>query len=64
MRAASALPALIGARTLALLRAQGTAALHMRVKVPRHEVRAILLRLAISLAGRQALARQFERLRA
>jgi farnesyl-diphosphate farnesyltransferase len=63
LRAASALPALLGARTLALLRAAGPGALRQRVKVPRHEVRTVLLRLAITLAGRGALAAQFERLR-
>ncbi len=63
VRAASALPALLGARTLALLRAVGpAAALQQRVKVPRHEVRSVLLRLALTLAGRQALAAQFDRL--
>lgn len=59
VRAASALPALLGARTLALLRADASAGLAARVKVPRAEVRAIMARMAWTLAGRAALARQF-----
>ncbi|MBX3588006.1 MAG: squalene/phytoene synthase family protein [Ramlibacter sp.] len=62
VRAASALPALVGARTLALLRAAGPAALTQRVKLPRHEMRMLLLRLALGLAGRSALARHFRQL--
>jgi farnesyl-diphosphate farnesyltransferase len=52
-----------GARTLALLRQAGPGALHTRVKVPRHEVRAILLRLAVTLAARGPLQAGFIRLR-
>jgi len=63
VRAASALPALIGTRTLALLRQAGPDALRVRVKVPRHEVRAILLRLAVTLAAKAPLQAQFARLR-
>lgn len=59
VRAASALPALIGTRTLALLRQAGPHALHTRVKVPRSQVRAILLRLAVTLAARGPLQTQF-----
>jgi farnesyl-diphosphate farnesyltransferase len=55
VRAASALPALIGFRTLARLREAGPHALVQRVKVPRGEVRMILLRLALTLAGRGSL---------
>lgn len=62
VRAASALPALVGTRTLALLRAAGPHALEHRVKVPRHEMRTLLLRLVLGLAGRRALARQFAQL--
>lgn len=64
VRAATALPALIGARTLSLLEAAGPDALRAKVKVPRSEVRAILGRLAVTLAGRESLAAQFPRLRA
>ena len=63
VRAASALPALIGARTLALLKQAGPGALRARVKAPRSDVRAILLRLALTLAARGPLQAQFLRLR-
>lgn len=63
VRAASALPALIGARTLALLEQAGPDALRARVKAPRSEVRAILARLALTLAARGPLQAQFLRLR-
>ncbi|WP_298928748.1 squalene/phytoene synthase family protein [uncultured Ramlibacter sp.] len=62
VRAASALPALLGARTLALL-AQPQA-LGQRVKVPRSEVRAMALRLALGLAGRSTLTAMSRALRA
>src|SRR5437870_4461984 len=61
VRAATVLPALIGARTLALLRAAGAAALHRRVKVPRREVRGMILSLAIHLASRKQIDATFER---
>jgi farnesyl-diphosphate farnesyltransferase len=51
VRAATVLPALIGARTLALLRQAGASALHSTVKVPRGEVRAMIMSLAIHLAS-------------
>ncbi len=63
VRAACALPALLAARTLALMRAAGSARLQHKVKVPRHEVRAILARLAVTLAGRAPLQSSFARLR-
>jgi farnesyl-diphosphate farnesyltransferase len=62
VRAASALPALLGTRTLALLREAGPQALRNRVKMPRGEVRGVLAGLALTLAGRSALRSQFERL--
>lgn len=62
MRAASALPALIGLRTLALLQAAPGAI--APVKVRRAEVRAMLWRLGLTLAARGPLAAQFARLRA
>jgi len=52
VRAATVLPALIGARTLALLRQAGATALHQTIKVPRSEVRAMILSLAVTLASR------------
>jgi hypothetical protein len=48
-------PALIGARTLALLDRAGVGALQRTVKVPRREVRAMILSLAITLASRKSI---------
>ena len=53
VRFATALPALIGARTLALLREAGPGALQERVKVSRAEVRKMMVSSA--LASRRAL---------
>jgi farnesyl-diphosphate farnesyltransferase len=64
VRAASAMPALIGARTLALLRSAGLQSLQHKVKVPRREVRAIMARLAFTFAGRAPLQSLFDRLNA
>jgi len=50
VRAATVLPALIGTRTLALLRDAGATALDRQVKVPRNEVRAMILR-ALTTSG-------------
>ena len=55
VRAATVLPALIGARTLALLDEAGLSALQLTVKAPRREVRAMILSLAITLASRKAI---------
>src|SRR5204863_3944749 len=49
VRAATVLPALIGARTLALLHAAGPMALQHTVKVPRSEVRAMIVSLTLTL---------------
>ena len=61
IRGATALPALIGARTLSMLRAAGPTELHRTIKVPRHEVRAMIARLAITLGGRGSVQRMFQR---
>ena len=61
VRAATALPALIGARTLALLKASGAAALQRTVKVPRAEVRAMILSLGLTLASRRRIDAIFDR---
>ena len=61
VRAATVLPALIGARTLALLRKAGASALHQTIKVPRREVRAIVVSLAVHLASRSRVDAIFER---
>ena len=55
VRTATVLPALIGARTLTLLNAVGPIALRRMVKVPRREVRAIILSLAITLGSRKGI---------
>jgi farnesyl-diphosphate farnesyltransferase len=61
VRAATALPALIGARTLSLLEASGPAALQRTVKVPRREVRAMVLRLGLTLGSRRRMDAIFDR---
>lgn len=61
VRAATVLPALIGARTLALLDAAGTGALQRMVKIPRHEVRSMILSLAASFASRKVINTMFAR---
>jgi farnesyl-diphosphate farnesyltransferase len=61
VRAATVLPALIGARTLALLRQAGAGALHQTIKVPRREVRAMILSLVVHLASRSRIDSIFER---
>ena len=61
VRAATVLPALIGARTLALLNASGPAALQRTVKVPRREVRAMILSLGLALASRKRIDAMFDR---
>lgn len=63
VRAASALPALLGARTLDLMRRAGAQRLQQRVKVPRREVRSILARLALTLASRGPLQALYVRLK-
>jgi farnesyl-diphosphate farnesyltransferase len=62
LRLASALPALIGTRTVALLRQAGPAALTQRVKMPRHEMRALLWRIAWGLGSSAVLEKEFSRL--
>jgi farnesyl-diphosphate farnesyltransferase len=60
VRFATALPALIGARTLALLREAGAEALIRRVKVPRAEVRQMIMSSA--LGSPRSLRAKFEKL--
>jgi farnesyl-diphosphate farnesyltransferase len=62
VRAATVLPALIGTRTLALLRDAGATALRRNLKVPRSEVRGMILSLAVSLASRRKIDEMFKRL--
>jgi farnesyl-diphosphate farnesyltransferase len=61
VRAATALPALIGARTLALLGKAGASALHQPIKVSRREVRSMVVSLAIHLASREKIDAIFNR---
>ncbi|MDP9004019.1 MAG: squalene/phytoene synthase family protein [Verrucomicrobiota bacterium] len=61
LRFATALPALIGARTLALLRDGEQAIFERRVKVPRREVRKMIL--ASALASPRSLQASFENYR-
>jgi len=61
VRAATVLPALIGGRTLALLRQAGAGALHSTVKVSRREVRAMITSLAVTLASHAKIDAIFER---
>ena len=51
VRAATVLPALIGARTLALLRDASVAALHRKIKVPRREVRRMIVQSIFARSG-------------
>lgn len=62
LRLASALPALIGARTLSLLRQVGPAALTQRVKMPRHEMNQLMLQIALGLGSASTLNRQFQKM--
>jgi farnesyl-diphosphate farnesyltransferase len=59
VRGATALPALIGARTLTLLRNAGATALQNNVKVPRSEVRAMVFSVVVRLADREHLRALF-----
>jgi farnesyl-diphosphate farnesyltransferase len=61
VRAATVLPALIGARTLSLLEVSGPAALQRTVKVPRRELRAMILSLGVTLASRRRIDAIFDR---
>jgi farnesyl-diphosphate farnesyltransferase len=61
VRAATVLPALIGARTLALLDAAGPTALQRTVKIPRAKVRAMILSLGLTLASRRRIDAIFDR---
>ncbi len=61
VRAATVLPALIGARTLSILRAAGENVLRERVKVPRKEVRSMIATVTLTMAKRATLDEMFER---
>jgi farnesyl-diphosphate farnesyltransferase len=55
VRTATVLPALIGTRTLALLRDAGATALRRHIKVPRRKVRAIVASLIFGLGSRSRI---------
>jgi len=59
LRLASALPALIGARTIALLRQNGPAALGQRIKMPRSEMRRLFWHIVRGLGAPTTLEQQF-----
>jgi farnesyl-diphosphate farnesyltransferase len=61
LRAATVLPALIGARTLVLLRGAGMMALQRKIKVRRDDVRRMILSLVITFASRKRIDAMFER---
>ena len=60
VRAATVLPALIGTRTLVLLRRAGASSLKKSIKVSRREVRSMILSLAIHLASHKQIDAIFE----
>ena len=62
VRFATVIPALIGARTLALLRDAGAGMLQRSVKVPRNEVRAIMSSTTLALASPRVLRKKFQSL--
>ncbi|MGH8102761.1 MAG: phytoene/squalene synthase family protein, partial [Chthoniobacterales bacterium] len=55
VRAATVLPALIGMRTIALLRKAGPKALEQDIKIPRREVRGMMWSLVRTLASRKKI---------
>ncbi len=63
VRAATVLPALIGARTLALLRDASAMALQRKIKVRRSEVRRMILSLAATFASRKRIDAMYRRAR-
>jgi farnesyl-diphosphate farnesyltransferase len=62
IRIATVLPALIGARTLALLRDAGATMLHRHIKVSRREVRAIISSLTLSMGARSRIDSMYREL--
>ena len=62
VRLATVLPALIGARTLALLEQAGPTVFERKVKMDRREVRVILLRMIATLASPRAIRQLFTQL--
>jgi farnesyl-diphosphate farnesyltransferase len=63
VRAATVLPGVIGARTLALLHKAGASVVHRNVKVPRGEVHRMIVTLAVMLASRAKIDAIFNRVK-
>ena len=63
VRAATVLPALIGARTLTLLHKAGASALRHTIKVPRREVRGMIVTLAVTLSSQAKIDAIFNRVK-
>ncbi len=61
IRFATALPALIGARTLSLLREAGPEVFERKIKVSRTEVRKIISSTALTLASRRSLRKAYRK---
>jgi farnesyl-diphosphate farnesyltransferase len=61
VRAATVLPALIGVRTLSILRAAGENVLRERLKISRKETRAIMATVTLTMAKRKTLDEMFAR---
>lgn len=64
LRLASALPALIGARTLAMLRQIGPLAITQHVKMPRHEMHQLMWQIVLGMGCAASLGRLFQKLSA
>ncbi len=60
VRVATVLPALIGRRTIVLLRKVGPKVLEQNIKIPRREVRAMICSLALALASRKKIDALFK----
>ncbi len=60
VRVATALPALIGIRTIKDLRTAGDRVLREKIKISRSDVRKILIRSGITLGSRDVLRKMFE----
>jgi farnesyl-diphosphate farnesyltransferase len=61
VRAATVLPALIGASTIARLREAGPIALRRQIKISRRDVRRMIAQLMVTLAARRQIKSMFQR---
>lgn len=62
LRFATVLPALLGARTLALLRHAGSSTVERKIKIKRAEVKRIMLQMAFSLTSPAAIRKAHQQL--